>query len=201
MVRLSQIYTKTGDDGTTGLGDGGRVSKAGLRVEAYGTVDEANASIGVCVLTAQGGDGGGAGKRAEAIRALLVQIQNELFDVGADLCCPVVADEAEGSRLRITDRQVERLERAIDEHNERLTALNSFVLPGGSALSAHLHVARTVVRRAERCTVALLAAEPKATRAETVRYLNRLSDLLFVLGRVANDDGKGDVKWVPGAGR
>lgn len=199
MVRLSKIYTKTGDDGTTGLGDGQRVPKTDARVEAYGTVDEANAAIGVCVLAAEGA-GNGQDRRAE-IRALLVRIQNELFDVGADLCCPVEAGEKDGSRLRITDEQVRRLESAIDEYNERLTALNSFVLPGGTALSAHLHVARTVVRRAERCAVALLTAEPDRTRAETVRYLNRLSDLLFVLGRVANQDGAKDVKWVPGAGR
>lgn len=199
MVRLSKIYTKTGDDGTTGLGDGQRVPKTDARVEAYGTVDEANAAIGVCVLAAEGA-GNGQDRGAE-IRALLVRIQNELFDVGADLCCPVEAGEKDGSRLRITDEQVRRLESAIDEYNERLTALNSFVLPGGTALSAHLHVARTVVRRAERCAVALLTAEPDRTRAETVRYLNRLSDLLFVLGRVANQDGAKDVKWVPGAGR
>lgn len=190
MVRLSQIYTKTGDDGSTGLGDGRRVSKTDPRVEAYGTVDEANAAIGLCVLVAEGD-----------IRQLLTRIQNELFDVGADLCCPVGPAETPGSKLRITDPQVQKLEHAIDEFNQRLSPLNSFVLPGGSALAAHLHLARTIVRRGERCTVALLAAEPEATRPETVRYLNRLSDLLFVLARVANNDGQDDVKWVPGAGR
>lgn len=196
MVRLSKIYTKTGDDGTTGLGDGHRVSKTDPRVEAYGTVDEANAAIGLCVLAAAHAD-----PTTTQIRDLLLRIQNELFDVGADLCCPVEPGEAPGSRLRITEAEVQKLEHAIDRFNERLAPLNSFVLPGGSPLATHLHLARTIVRRAERCTVALLSAEPDRTRPEAVRYLNRLSDLLFVLGRVANNDGRDDVKWVPGAGR
>lgn len=202
MVRLSKIYTKTGDDGTTGLGDGSRVAKTDPRVEAYGTVDEANAAIGVCVVEAERvgmQDAGGA--HAPGIAKLLKGIQNDLFDVGADLCCPIDGEEKPGSRLRVTAAQTARLERAIDEHNERLKPLDSFILPGGTALSAALHVARTVVRRAERCTVALLATEKKRTNPETVLYLNRLSDLLFVLGRVANDDGRKDVKWVPGSGR
>lgn len=202
MVRLSKIYTKTGDDGTTGLGDGSRVTKTDPRVEAYGTVDEANAAIGVCVVEAgrvEARDPGGA--YAPGMAKALRSIQNDLFDVGADLCCPIGADEVPGQRLRMTAAQTARLERWIDEHNERLKPLDSFILPGGTALAAALHVARTVVRRAERVTVALSAVQPKGTNPETVLYLNRLSDLLFVLGRVANDDGRGDVKWVPGASR
>ena len=197
MVRLSKIYTKTGDDGSTGLGDGTRVPKTDLRVEAYGTVDEANAALGPCVIAALAH----AGPHAQAIASVLTGVQNDLFDVGADLCCPVTPDEAPGSRLRVTPAQTLRLEHAIDEHNERLKPLDSFVLPGGTPLSAALHVARTVVRRAERRTVELLSLHPETTSPETVRYLNRLSDLLFVLGRVANDDGAGDVKWIPGANR
>jgi cob(I)alamin adenosyltransferase len=197
MVRLSKIYTKTGDDGSTGLGDGSRVQKTDLRVEAYGTVDEANAAIGLCVLAAADHPGPhGAG-----LVATLTAVQNDLFDVGADLCCPVTPDEVPGSRLRVTPAQTTRLEQAIDGHNERLRPLDSFILPGGSRLSAALHLARTVVRRAERRTVDLMAHHGATTSPETVRYLNRLSDLLFVLGRVANDDGARDVKWVPGANR
>lgn len=197
MVRLSKIYTKTGDDGTTGLGDGVRTSKADPRVEAYGSVDEANAAIGVCVIEARRD----SGPHSPALAALLSSIQNDLFDVGADLCCPIGAGEAPGSRLRITGAQVERLEYAIDEHNARLKPLDSFVLPGGTPLAASLHMARTIARRAERRTVELHQSAPKETSLETVRYLNRLSDLLFVLARVANDDGRGDVKWTPGAFR
>jgi cob(I)alamin adenosyltransferase len=197
MVRLSKIYTKTGDDGTTGLGDGSRAPKTDLRVEAYGTVDEANAFIGVCIVEANRD----SGPHSKSITALLSSIQNDLFDVGADLCCPIKSAEPPGSRLRITQAQIERLEHAIDEHNARLKPLDSFVLPGGTPFAASLHVARTVARRAERCTVALQLAHPKETSLETVRYLNRLSDLLFVLARVANDDGRGDVKWTPGASR
>ena len=201
MVRLSKIYTKTGDDGTTALGDGKRTSKAGLRVEAYGTVDEANASIGVCIALC---DGEGKEGPAAAIAALLRSIQHDLFDLGADLCVPIGEGEGEGkgkTRLRITPEQTRRLEEAIDLHNEGLKALSSFVLPGGTPLAAALHVARTVVRRAERCVVALMNEEPGATAPETVRYLNRLSDLLFVLGRVANQGGEGEVLWAPGANR
>lgn len=198
MVRLSKIYTKTGDDGTTGLGDGSRVEKTDARVEAYGCVDEANAALGLCVVEAGRET---ANRHAGAIRDLLVSIQNDLFDVGADLCCPRAPEEATGSRLRVTEAQTARLEAAIDEHNERLKPLNSFVLPGGSPLASALHVARTVVRRAERCTSGLLARQETTTNSETLRYLNRLSDLLFVLARVANDDGAKDVKWVPGASR
>lgn len=199
MVRLSRIYTKTGDDGTTGLGDGSRVLKTSLRVEAYGTVDEANAAIGVAVLQA------GAGATHRQIADLLRSIQHDMFDVGADLCTPITPDEKAGGggagRLRVTPGQTARLERAIDEFNARLKPLNSFVLPGGTPLAAALHVARTVARRAERCTVALQRAEGAGTNDEAVKYLNRLSDLLFVLARVANDDGAADVLWVPGANR
>ena len=197
MVRLSKIYTKTGDDGTTGLGDLSRVPKTDLRVEAYGTVDEANAAVGVCVTHIDAG----ADPRTRTIGELLRSIQNDLFDVGADLCCPAAEGEKPGERLRVTASQTERLERAIDEYNEGMKALNSFVLPGGTALAAALHMARTVTRRAERVVVELLHTDPTRTGTEAVRYLNRLSDLLFVLSRVANDAGNGDVLWVPGASR
>lgn len=207
MVRLSKIYTRTGDDGTTGLGNGQRVAKTDVRVEAYGTVDEANAAIGVCLLHVS--------PTADPIGVLLRSIQNDLFDVGADLCCPLSPNEKPGECLRVTPAQTRRLEEAIDEYNEGLKPLKSFILPGGTPLAATLHVARTVVRRAERCTVALQQTEPAATNPEAVRYLNRLSDLLFVLARVANvrpgqgggegDGGSGgdggDVLWVPGASR
>jgi cob(I)alamin adenosyltransferase len=198
MVRLTKIYTKTGDDGTTGLGDGSRADKTDLRVEAYGTVDEANATLGICVIEAGRAQ---TLPRAAEIGRLLVGIQNEMFDVGADLCCPIAATERAGERLRITGAETLRLERAIDEYNEMLRPLDSFVLPGGTSLAAALHVARTVVRRAERLTVALHAKHPHTTNPETVKYLNRLSDLLFVLSRVANDGGATDVKWVPGKTR
>jgi cob(I)alamin adenosyltransferase len=195
MVRLSVIYTKTGDDGTTGLGDGSRVAKTDPCVEAYGTVDEANAALGVCVVEAERSGG------PPALSKLLGAIQNDLFDVGADLCCPIAPTERPGDRLRVAASQTERLEKTIDAYNAKLRPLDSFVLPGGSPLAAAMHVARTITRRAERCTVALHRERPKATNPEVVRYLNRLSDLLFVLARVANDDGAGDVKWTPGATR
>jgi cob(I)alamin adenosyltransferase len=198
MVRLTKIYTKTGDDGTTGLGDGSRVPKTDPRVEAFGTVDEANAAIGACLAGIPGSAPDGA---IGAIADLLKSIQNDLFDVGADLCRPVAGNETPGSRLRMTPEQTARLERAIDHHNEHLAPLNSFILPGGTALAAGLHVARTVVRRAERLTVALGAQAGGGINPESIRYLNRLSDLLFVLARVANDGGKSDVLWVPGANR
>ncbi len=203
MVRLTKIYTRTGDDGTTGLGDASRVPKTDIRVAAYGTVDEANAAIGVCIahLRTAPGAGGGGGPHAGALVELLSSIQNDLFDVGADLCCVIKPGEKPGASLRVTPGQTERLEHAIDEHNERLSTLNSFILPGGSMTAAAMHMARTISRRAERDVVALLAAQPAKTNPETVRYLNRLSDLLFVLARVANDDGKGDVLWKPGATR
>lgn len=202
MVKLNRIYTRTGDDGTTGLGTGARVSKCSPRVTAYGSVDEANAALGLCVVAA-GGRGGSLepGSIQSQIAGLLRQVQNDLFDLGADLCFPMTAGETFGSHLRVTAEQTARLERAIDEYNLRLAPLDSFVLPGGTPLGAALHQARVVARRAERDTVALFDQAPAETSIETVRYLNRLSDLLFVLARVANDDGASDIKWVPGANR
>lgn len=189
MVKLNRIYTKTGDDGSTGLVRGPRRPKYDLRVEAYGTVDEANACIGQARLHSAA---------QPKIDRLLGRIQNDLFDVGSDLATPGAdVPDAEFPSLRVRPVQTEALEKQIDLYNEALTPLTSFVLPGGSALSAALHVARTVARRAERITVALAAAEPD-TNPEAVRYLNRLSDLLFVLSRVANANGTRDVLWVPG---
>jgi cob(I)alamin adenosyltransferase len=198
VVKLNRIYTKTGDSGTTGLGDGSRVSKNHVRVEAYGTVDEANAFVGLAVAECEqvAGD-----PLLVEVGSLLKSIQHDLFDVGADLCCPRTPGEREGEKLRVLPRQTERLERAIDRYNAGLQPLRSFVLPGGSRVSAAMHAARTVVRRAERCCVTLLAEEPEMTGPEPVRYLNRLSDLLFVLSRVTNRHGAGDVLWVPGANR
>lgn len=184
VVRLTRIYTRGGDKGQTSLGDGTRVAKHALRVEAYGTVDEANAVIGIACLHA----GGEAG-------AMLARIQNDLFDLGADLCTP----EGEGMRLRVAAEQVTRLENEIDAMNEALAPLNSFILPGGSPASAQLHLARTVVRRAERLITAL--AEAEAVNPQAIAYINRLSDHLFVLARVCNANGAGDVLWVPGANR
>lgn len=183
MVVLSRIYTRTGDDGSTALGDGTRVAKHALRVEAYGTVDEANACVGLARLAATG-----------EMDADLAAIQNDLFDLGADLCRPT----GEGA-LRVTDAQVERLERGIDAMTSVLEPLRSFVLPGGTALAAHLHLCRTVSRRAERLAVRLAEEEP--VNGAALRYLNRLSDWFFVASRMANDGGRGDVLWVPGANR
>ncbi len=194
MVKLNKIYTKTGDDGTTGLVGGARVSKSDPRVAAYGEVDEANAVLGVAIAAVLPGDTLG-------IAALLRAVQNDLFDAGADLATPVKPGEKPGEALRVTPAQTARLETFIDRYNDRLKPLTSFVLPGGSVLASSLHVARTVVRRAERACVELLRREPQQSHAEPVRYLNRLSDLLFVLARVANDDGRADVLWIPGANR
>jgi cob(I)alamin adenosyltransferase len=190
MVVLNRIYTRTGDRGETALGDGTRVAKHAARVEAYGTVDETNAAIGLARLHAAG-----------EMDAALARIQNDLFDLGADLCRPPRAGEeaARQPPLRVTAAQVERLEREIDAMNANLQPLRSFVLPGGSALAAHLHHARTVCRRAERLAVALAGAEPVGEAV--IRYLNRLSDWLFVAARVANGNGADDVLWVPGANR
>lgn len=196
MVRLSKIYTKVGDAGQTMLGDGAIVAKAHTRVEAYGEVDEANAAVGLALRVVLDGAPGREGLSEE-----LTRIQHDLFDVGADLCVPLTRDEKPGSRLRITQGQVDRLERTIDRLNARLSPLDSFVLPGGSAEAAHLHMARTVVRRAERGVARLLAQEPEGTNPLSMVYLNRLSDLLFVMARVANEDGRADVLWVPGANR
>lgn len=198
MVKLNRIYTRSGDAGSTGLGNGRRVSKADLRVEAYGTVDESNAAIGVAVTLCAGMIPDSA---AHGIGEVLRSIQHDLFDAGADLCLPVAEGEEPGTKLRVQPGQTLRLEGLIDRYNEPLSELRSFVLPGGVPLAAALHVARTVVRRAERLVVALFEAEGARTNAETVRYLNRLSDLLFVLGRAANDNGASDVLWVPGANR
>ncbi|HUZ71862.1 MAG TPA: cob(I)yrinic acid a,c-diamide adenosyltransferase [Stellaceae bacterium] len=187
MVRLTRIYTRGGDAGETSLGDGSRVAKPSLRVAAFGTVDEANAAIGLARLHTAGEDD-----------AMLARIQNDLFDLGADLCNPETGRRTEGA-LRIAADQVDRLEREIDALNAELPPLESFVLPGGSPAAAHLHLARTVVRRAERLTAALAAAEP--VNPEALRYLNRLSDHLFVLSRHVNDRGGRDVLWRPGAFR
>ena len=184
MVRLNKIYTKTGDAGETGLTDGSRLSKSSLRVEAMGAVDETSSAIGIARLDAEGD-----------LDAMLARVQNDLFDLGADLSTPgrAVAD------LRIVAPQVERLEREIDAMNDGLAPLTSFVLPGGTALAAHLHLARAICRRAERAIVALAAAEELNPRA--LQYANRLSDHLFVMARVANNAGMGDVLWIPGKNR
>lgn len=189
MVTLNRIYTRGGDTGETSLGDGRRVAKHDARVEAYGTVDETNATIGLARLYA---------KDDPAADAMLARIQNDLFDLGADLCTPEDGRRHEGA-LRLLASQVDRLEREIDGMNAHLAPLKSFILPGGTPLAAHLHLARTVARRAERLVVAL--AEHQQVNPEAVKYLNRLSDHLFVLGRHVNDGGASDVLWVPGANR
>lgn len=190
MVVLSKIYTRTGDTGTTALGDGSRVAKTSARVEAYGTVDEANCTIGMARLHADGD-----------MDEQLAMIQNDMFDLGADLCRPGMANDAQAEYppLRMSDAQVDRLEAEIDAMNGALEPLRSFVLPGGSALSAHLHLCRTVTRRAERLCVEL--ADEGDVNAAAVKYLNRLSDWFFVASRIANDDGRADVLWIPGANR
>ncbi|GAY12404.1 cob(I)yrinic acid a,c-diamide adenosyltransferase [Pseudonocardia sp. N23] len=185
-VHLTRIYTRTGDDGTTALGDFSRVHKTDPRLAAYADTDEANAAIGVAVTV---------GGLDEAVLAPLRQIQNDLFDVGADLCSPIV-ENPEYPPLRITDAYVDRLEGWCDEFNESLPKLASFILPGGTPGAAYLHVARTVTRRAERSVWALLEVDAQRSNPLTARYLNRLSDLLFILGRVANPGG--DVLWQPG---
>jgi cob(I)alamin adenosyltransferase len=187
MVRLTRIYTRGGDAGETSLGDGSRVPKQDLRVAAFGSVDEANAAIGLARLEAD----------AET-DAMLARIQNDLFDLGADLSTPEAGRKAK-SALRIAASQVERLEREIDALNAGLQPLDSFVLPGGTPCAAQLHLARTVVRRAERLTAALAAAQP--VNPEALKYLNRLSDHLFVLSRHVNERGARDVLWQPGANR
>jgi cob(I)alamin adenosyltransferase len=185
-VHLTRIYTRTGDDGTTGLSDFSRVPKTDPRLSAYADSEEANAALGVVLSV---------GAPPEAIVAPLHQIQNDLFDVGADLATPIVEDP-EYPPLRVTERQVERLEGWCDEFNADLPKLDSFILPGGTPAAAYLHVARTVTRRAERSTWAVVAADPDRTSRLPAHYLNRLSDLLFIFGRVANPGG--DVLWVPG---
>src|SRR3954452_19310101 len=187
-VHLTRIYTKTGDTGTTGLGDFSRVPKTHPRIGAYADVDEANAALGVAVAM---------GDLAEELRTVLTVVQNDMFDVGADLCNPVVA-EPEYPPLRVTEEYLARLEGWCDEFNERLPKLDSFILPGGTPGAALLNVARTVTRRAERSAWALLAVDGGRTSDLPAKYLNRLSDLLFILSRTANPNG--DVKWVPGGG-
>lgn len=190
MVILNKIYTKTGDGGDTALGNGSRVSKTSKRVSAYGTVDETNATVGLARLHASGD-----------MEAKLAAIQNDLFDLGADLCRPEMDKDAtaEYPPLRLADSQVTRLENEIDAMNKDLETLRSFILPGGSALAAHLHLCRTVSRRGERLAVDLALIE--SVNPAAVKYLNRLSDWFFVASRVANDNGANDVLWVPGANR
>ncbi len=190
MVVLNKIYTRTGDAGETALGDGNRVPKHSARVSAYGTVDETNACVGLARLHAAGN-----------IDAELARIQNDLFDLGADLCRPDMDKDAsaEYPPLRVTEAQVKRLEAEIDAMNEALEPLRSFILPGGSALAAHLHLCRTVSRRAERLATELATIE--AVNPAVTKYLNRVSDWFFVAARIANHDGRDDVLWVPGANR
>ena len=191
MVNLTRIYTKTGDDGTTSLGDMSRTSKNDPRLEAYATVDEANSSIGVVLAMGDIKD--------ERIKKLLIRIQNDLFDVGADLCTPVV-DNPASEPLRVLESQIDYLENQIDHYNESLQPLRSFVLPSGTPAAALMHVARTVTRRAERTTWHAIHAFGGGVNPITAKYLNRLSDLLFVLARFVNKD-EGDQLWVPGANR
>ena len=192
MVKLNKIYTRTGDDGTTGLGTGARVPKYDLRVDAYGAVDETNAAIGVARLHLAG---------EPALDAMLMRAQNDLFDLGADLCVPPKADEAADTALRIVPAQVSRIETDIDTLNAELSPLASFILPAGTPASAHLHFARTVCRRAERIMVELSHQQDETVGGPAIQYVNRLSDLLFVAGRYANARGAADVLWVPGASR
>ncbi|HYW64403.1 MAG TPA: cob(I)yrinic acid a,c-diamide adenosyltransferase [Bradyrhizobium sp.] len=190
MVVLNRIYTRTGDDGTTALGSGERRPKHDLRISAYGTVDETNAAIGVARLHL---------KEMPELDAMLGRIQNDLFDLGADLAVPERERKAE--RLRLLSSQVERLERDIDALNAELAPLTSFVLPGGTPAAAHLHLARTICRRAERIIVELAARPDEPVGAPAIQYMNRLSDFLFVSSRAANGNGAGDVLWVPGQNR
>lgn len=189
LVKLNKIYTRTGDAGTTGLVDGSRVSKADARMAAIGDIDEANSAIGIALLHVEG----------EAERATLGRIQNEMFDLGADVATPGEDFAPSAASLRVTAEQVSRLEREIDAMNETLASLTSFILPGGGSAAAHLHLARTIVRRAERSAVT--AAAEAALNPLALAYLNRLSDHLFVLARVVAQAEGGDVLWVPGATR
>ena len=188
MVKLNKIYTRTGDAGDTGLTDGSRRQKYDLRVESYGTVDEANSAIGIARLYVSG-----------AHNQMLLRIQHDLFDLGADLSMPYAEGSAEDKSLRIIPTQTERLEREIDALNAHIAPLNSFVLAGGSKAAAFLHLARTITRRAERLTCALAAQE--TINPEAIKYLNRLSDFLFVLARAENDNGKADILWQAGVNR
>ena len=194
MVKLNKIYTRTGDDGSTGLADGSRVLKHSLRPQAYGTVDELNASLGLVFLCLDN-------KKDESlfddIKVLIRGIQNDLFDLGADLSTPISKVKQNYKPLRITENQIKKIEKKIDEYNDNLKPLNSFILPGGSEAASLMHVSRTIARRAER-DVSLLSSEEEINNNSLV-YLNRLSDLLFVLSRVLNKNGLNDVLWVPGA--
>jgi cob(I)alamin adenosyltransferase len=195
MVVLNKIYTRTGDGGETALGSGERVSKADLRIEAYGTVDETNAVIGIARLHC-------ADARLSTLNDMLGRIQNELFDLGADLCVPDRGKKLEFEPLRVIEAQAERLEKEIDQLNESLSPLRSFVLPGGTPAATHLHQARTVCRRAERLMVALKSHKGEHVNPAALTYVNRLSDFLFVASRWANHvAGDGDVLWVPGKTR
>ena len=197
MIKLTRIYTKGGDKGLTSLGRGGRVPKHDLRVEAYGTVDEANSAIGIAravIARTIKKD-----RRRADVEAMLARIQNDLFDLGADLCTVMGRTKKDRPALRIVASQTERLEREIDTMNGSLAPLTSFILPGGSEAAAHLHLARTIARRAERRITALAAKEP--VNPEAIKYINRLSDHLFVLGRRLNENGAADVLWVPGGAR
>ncbi|MDF0700392.1 cob(I)yrinic acid a,c-diamide adenosyltransferase [Rhizobium sp. MC63] len=192
MVKLNKIYTKTGDDGTTGLASGPRRRKDDLRVEAYGTIDEANSAIGLARLyTTELAD----------LDTMLMSIQNDLFDLGADLATPDTGEPPAYEPLRIVETQVERIERDIDRLNADLSPLSSFILPGGGPAAAHLHLARTVARRAERLMVTLGRMEGEIVGGAAMKYINRLSDFLFVAARHANDRGRADVLWVPGKNR
>ena len=193
MVTLNKIYTRTGDAGSTGLGTGERVPKFALRIAAYGTVDETNAVIGVARLD--------LGAASPPVGAMLARIQNDLFDLGADLCVPEKASDTGKQRLRIVAAQTDRLEQEIDELNAHLAPLTSFVLPGGTRAAVQLHVARTVSRRAERLMCELAATPGESVSPDALKFVNRLSDFLFVASRYVNDRGKGDVLWVPGQNR
>ncbi len=193
MVVLNKIYTRTGDDGTTALGTGERLPKFALRIEAYGTVDETNAQLGMVLLHLAGNDA--------ILEKRLKLIQNDLFDLGADLCVPDRGQKPAYEPLRITQAQVDRLESEIDDMNGGLKPLRSFVLPGGAPAAAALHVARTVSRRAERLMVALAGQPDEPVGAPALKYINRLSDYLFVASRHVNGQGEGDVLWVPGKSR
>jgi len=192
MVVLNKIYTRTGDDGTTALGTGERRKKYDLRIAAYGTLDEVNAAIGVARLQTA---------NDAALDAALTHIQNDLFDVGADLCTPGFGKGPGGARLTVTDKQVAWLEREIDRLNAEIAPLRSFILPGGSAAAAHLHLARTVCRRAERLIAELKEKPQETVTPEALKYVNRLSDYLFVASRYANAKGTADVLWKPGENR
>jgi cob(I)alamin adenosyltransferase len=195
MVKLNVIYTRTGDKGETGLGDGSRRPKSDLRVAAMGDVDETNSAIGLALIAVRN-----ASDAADlALEPMLARIQNDLFDLGADLCLPRQPDAVPGAALRIAPSQVQALERAIDAINARLNSLRSFVLPGGTAAAAALHQARAICRRAERTLVALAAIEGEEVGEAALAYVNRLSEYLFVAARAANDFGKSDVLWAPGA--